>query len=134
MEYFEELLNAEEEQDNIRTQGEEMYTEEHEIEEPTDQEIEEICKKMNNNKSTGENGIPAEIIKYGGNRLQQKINVLIKKVWRKKIMPEQWNKAIIYSIHKKGDKSECQNYRGISVLDVTYKILAKLVSKRLQVY
>jgi hypothetical protein len=36
-------------------------------------------------------------------------------------LPEEW-KEIIITIHKKGDKTECGNYRGISLLPTKYKI------------
>jgi hypothetical protein len=31
-------------------------------------------------------------------------------------LPEQWKESVILPVHKKGEKTDCSNYRGISVL------------------
>jgi len=41
---------------------------------------------------------------------------------------------VIVPIHKKGDKTECNNYRGISLLPTTYKILPNILLSRLIPY
>ena len=41
---------------------------------------------------------------------------------------------IIVSIHKKVDKTDCNNYRGISLLPTTYKILSNILLSRLIPY
>jgi len=49
-------------------------------------------------------------------------------------MPKEWTVTIICPLHKKGDKTDCQNYRGISLLSVIYKVFAKILAKRLSPY
>jgi len=52
----------------------------------------------------------------------------------KEELPEQWKELIIVPVYKKGDKTDCSNYRGISLLPNTYKILPKILLPRLTSY
>ncbi|KAF2904493.1 hypothetical protein ILUMI_01676 [Ignelater luminosus] len=65
--YFEELLN-EEEIDLTRLENEQQSksSEQEEVEKSSEQEIWGIIKELENDKSAGENGISAEILKNGG--------------------------------------------------------------------
>jgi hypothetical protein len=49
------------------------------------------------------------------------------------LLPQQWKESIIVPIHKKGDKTDCNNYRGIS-LSTAYKILSNIPLVRLAPY
>ena len=40
---------------------------------------------------------------------------------------------MIKPIHKKGDKKEVRNNRGITLMDTGYKIYAEIIRKRLEV-
>jgi hypothetical protein len=46
--------------------------------------------------------------------------------WNKKELPREWKELIIVLIHKKEDKTDFNNYKGISLLPNTYKIFRKL--------
>ena len=46
-------------------------------------------------------------------------------------MPDEWGEAIIVHIYKKGNKLECENYRGIALLPTVYKILSVAICRRL---
>jgi len=45
-------------------------------------------------------------------------------------LPEEWKQSIIVPIYKKGDKTDCNNCRGISLLPTIYKILSKILLSR----
>jgi len=66
--------------------------------------------------------IAAELIKAGGGTICLEIHKLIISIWKKEKLSEEWKESIIVPIHKKEDKRDCNNYRGISLLPTTYKI------------
>ena len=64
----------------------------------------------------------------------REIHKLIISIWQKKKLPEEWKESIIVPIHKKGDKTDCNNYRGISLLPTAHKILSNILLSRLTSY
>jgi len=62
------------------------------------------------------------------------IHKLITSIWKKEKLSEEWKESIIVPIHKKGDKTDCNNYRGISLSPTTYKILSNILLSRLIPY
>jgi uncharacterized protein YfaP (DUF2135 family) len=43
------------------------------------------------------------------------INILFA-IWNKEELPEERKESFIIPVYKKGDKTDCSNYRGISLL------------------
>jgi hypothetical protein len=74
---------------------------------------------VKNNRAPGEDSVTAELIKYGGRKLWIRTYQLIKIVWESEQMPQEWSTPIIFPLHKNGNKLECSNYRGMSLLNVT---------------
>jgi hypothetical protein len=62
------------------------------------------------------------------------IHKLINSIWNKDELPDQWKQSVIGTAHKKDDKTDCNNYRGISVLSTSYKILSAIFLSRLSLY
>jgi len=59
---------------------------------------------------------------FGGTTVRSEILKLINSIWNKEELPEQWKESLVIPI-KKGDKTDCSNYRGISLLLAAYNIL-----------
>jgi sorting nexin-29 len=49
-------------------------------------------------------------------------------------MPDDWKVGLNVSLLKKGDKMKCENYRGITLQHVAYKILSSIIFERLKEY
>ncbi|KAJ4449447.1 hypothetical protein ANN_00846 [Periplaneta americana] len=112
----------------------EIQTAEPFIPEPTLSEVEIAIENLKKYKSPGIDQIPAELIQEGGSALYSEIYKLVLAIWEKEIVPEQWKESIIVPIFKKGDKTNCGNFRGISLLLTSYKILSNILLRRLTPY
>ena len=55
-------------------------------------------------------------------------------IWNKEELPKEWKESHTVPIYKKGDKTDCSNYIGISHLSTTYKILSSILLSRLTPY
>jgi mannosyltransferase OCH1-like enzyme len=116
--YFKELLNPEIERINS-TETHENSINNLEQDEPTYEEINKIIKNLKSNKAAGPDGILPEFIKNGGFPLKQKIYQIIVKIWKQEKIPSKWSEGILCLIYKKGDRKQCNKYRGISLLNIT---------------
>lgn len=94
------------------------------------QEIEKAIEGLQNRKSPGSDGLPAEFFKT--------FNYLVAKpllhVWEEAVqyttLPFSINTGIIKLIHKKGDRDIISNWRPITLLSSAYKIYAKALAAR----
>nr|VZI18409.1 unnamed protein product [Spirometra erinaceieuropaei] len=94
--------------------------------------VADAIRKLRNNKAPGEDGIPAEIFKSCVDTLAPWLHEVIERVWRDEVVPDDWGLGILVPILKKGDKTRCENYRGISLIDVAAKIFAIVLLGRFQ--
>jgi hypothetical protein len=101
---------------------------------PSCLEVEIAIAKLKKYKSPGSDQIPAELIQAGGEILLSAIHKLINSVWNKVELPDQRKESIIVPVHKKGDKTDCNNYRRISLLPTSYRILLNILLSKLGPY
>uniref|UniRef100_A0A2S2N6G4 Retrovirus-related Pol polyprotein LINE-1 n=2 Tax=Schizaphis graminum TaxID=13262 RepID=A0A2S2N6G4_SCHGA len=89
---------------------------------------------LKNGKAPGDDEIVAECLKKGGQGLLNQLHKLMNTIWEQEEIPEAWRISIICPIHKKGDIMECENYRGISLLNTSYKLLSNILLTRINPY
>jgi Reverse transcriptase (RNA-dependent DNA polymerase)/Endonuclease-reverse transcriptase len=96
-------------------------------------ELKKAMKKLKNGKAAGVDGVTSEMIKYGGAVLDVRLLQLMNACFKSGRAPEEWKCAVIVPLYKgKGDKYDCKNYRGISLLSVTGKLYGRMVIGRVQ--
>jgi hypothetical protein len=122
--YFSQSLNVPNVSDIRQT---EIHTAEPLLHGPSHLEVEIFIAKLKKYKSPGSNQIPAELYQAGGETLVSVIHKLITSIWNKEELTDQWKESIIVPVHKKGDKTDCINYRGVSLLSTSYKILSNIL-------
>ena len=83
-------------------------------------------------KAPGSDTIPAEIYKAEGTPFAKKMTELFHIMWRKEAIPQEFKDAsIVHLFKRKGNPQLCDNHRGISLLSVAGKVLARVLLNRL---
>jgi hypothetical protein len=100
---------------------------------PSRLEVEIANAKLKKYKPPYSDEILAELIQ-AGEILLPAIHKLINSVRNKEELTDQWKETIIVLFHKKGDKTDCNNYCGISLLSTSYKMLSNILLSRLGLY
>ena len=100
---------------------------------PTLDEIEQTIRSLKNRKAAGPDAITTEMLKYGGEAVSAHLHQLIERVWHTERCPQAWKDAAIVTLYKKGDSTDCGNYRGISLLSIPGKVYALTLLNRLRV-
>ena len=80
----------------------------------------EVLNQALNNTTLGKS--PGSILVPGGSCLRAFLLLLFNIIWTTEIITIEWADAIITILFKKGDRSQCGNYRGISLLSVVGKV------------
>ena len=97
---------------------------------PTKEEISKAIKSLKNKKAPGEDGIPAEVFKACESTLLDPLHKLFCSIWESETFPSDWDTSILLPFPKKGDRTVCENYRGISLLNAATKIFSTLLLDR----
>jgi len=98
----------------------------------TYEEVNKAIKQMTTGKAPGLDAIPAEVYKTGGETIRSQLTSLFQSMWYQKHLPQEFRDTTIVHIYKrKGNCQACNNHRGISLLSIAGKILARVLLNRL---
>lgn len=129
-EHFQEVLNKEVPEEPAAAQDAEEDLD-ISIEPPTKEEIVEAIRDLKNGKAPGQDQLNAELFKCHPELAAEILLALFAKVWNGEGIPSDWSKGVIIPIPKKGTLSDCNNWRGITLLSLPSKIFCKVIVKRL---
>ena len=88
--------------------------------------------RLDTNKATGPDEIPPRILKECAHQIVPSLCLLFNQSLQHGSLPEEWKLANIIPIYKKGDISNVENYRPISLLSVISKVLERCVLRKLR--
>ena len=101
---------------------------------PTRKELSDAIDQLACWKAPGEDGITPDLIKLGKPALMDHLYDLLCLCWEERAVPQDMRDAKIVTLYKnKGDRSDCNSYRGISLLSIVGKVYARVALGRLQV-
>ena len=101
--------------------------------EPTLEELSKAINSLAAGKAPGSDRIPPDLLNHCKNTLLYSLHVLLCQCWQEGAVPPDMRDAKIITLFKnKGERSDCNNYRGISLLIVVGKVFAKVTLIRLQ--
>lgn len=95
-------------------------------------EVEEAIQGIKLRRASGEDGIAPEMIKWLGERGREWVWKTINEAWKERKIPAQWENNVIIPIYKKGEQTECENYRAICLAQTTYKLYTRILERRLR--
>ena len=101
--------------------------------EPTKKEVIDCLNRMKRGKAPGICNITPEMLKAGGSECGIWLTNIYQNVWRSGVIPSDWKKGIILPFYKgKGNRQECKNYRGITLLSCPGKLFARILLSRVK--
>ena len=101
--------------------------------EPTVEELSKAIDNLSTGKAPGSDGIPPDLLKQCKRSLLLPLHEVLCQCWREGAVPQDMRDAKIVTLYKnKGERSDCNNYRGISLLSIVGKVFARVILTRLQ--
>jgi len=98
-------------------------------------EVTKAIKRLSSGKAPGADSIPAEVYAAGGPKLIESLTSLFTTMWTQERLPQDFKDAtIIHLFKRKGFRNSCDNHRGISLLSIAGKILARVLLNRLNAH
>ena len=97
-----------------------------------EEELAIVIKELKSNKAPGDDSGVNEFLKHGGSGVRNKLLMIMNMIFEEEEVPNDFRKNLIKPLYKKGDKSECRNYRDISLVFVGSKILSNMILLRLR--
>ena len=97
----------------------------------TENEIQSCINRLKNHKAPGPDNILNEYIKISTDILMPIYLKIFNMIFSTGLFPDTWSQGLIIPIHKKGDKMNTDNYRGITLLSCFGKLFTSIINDRI---
>ena len=90
--------------------------------------------RITTNNASGGDGIPVEPFQILKGDAVKVLHSICQQIWITQKCPRGWKRSVFIPIPKKGNAKECSNYRTITLISHTSKVMLKILQARLQQY
>ena len=95
--------------------------------------IESLLMNISVNKAMGPDGLSGKVLKCCAKSLSVPLSLIFRKSYYSSSLPKEWKMANVVPVHKKGSKSDVENYRPISLTSIVVKTLERIVRDELMI-
>ena len=92
--------------------------------------VAKLLRGLNAHKATGTDAIPARPLKEAADQLAPILTTIYRASLQRATVPEEWKKANVVPIFKKGDHSAASNYRSVSLTSIASKVMEHIISSQ----
>jgi len=95
-------------------------------------EVKEALKRLKEGKAAGGDGIPGEVWKHGGEKMEGWVWEICNRIWEGEEWIDEWCEGVVVPIRKQGEGESVEDYRGITLMPTLYKVYAMILGRRLE--
>ena len=96
------------------------------------EEMEIIVASLKKGKSARVDNIATELVLAGAETMIDVLTKICNRIWKTGECPTPWTQSLIITLPEKGNLQLCQNYRTISLISHSSKVMLKIILKRLK--
>ncbi|KGL72651.1 RNA-directed DNA polymerase from mobile element jockey, partial [Tinamus guttatus] len=89
--------------------------------------VREHLRNLDTHKSMGPDGMQPRVLQELADVIAKLLSIIFERSWRTGEVPEDWRKASVTPVFKKGKKEEAGNYRPVSLTSVPGKVMERLI-------
>ncbi|KFV77690.1 RNA-directed DNA polymerase from mobile element jockey, partial [Struthio camelus australis] len=89
--------------------------------------VRDLLSKLDIHKSMGPDGMHPRVLRELADVIARPLSIILERSWRSGEVPEEWKKASVTSVFKKGKKEEPGNYRPASFTSIPGKVMEQLL-------
>ncbi|CAI7745487.1 unnamed protein product [Closterium sp. NIES-54] len=98
----------------------------------SEEEVQNAFRSMAKDKAPGKDGLPKELFELHWDILGKHFMQLARNFAATAMLPTSTKDAVTILLHKKGGRDQLENYRPVTLLNFTYKVIARVVADRMK--